>query len=126
VNPAFVLQAALRPTPQADAGTTPTEPTVAETVGLGFTASRRVGGAVQRNRAKRRLREAARLLVPALGFPGANYVLVARVPVLTCPFSDLVAALEQGLGTSAMRLERQRERASPLGSSASRSTSTAG
>lgn len=45
---------------------------------VGFTASRKVGGAVERNRAKRRLREAARQLLPELGVAGVDYVLVAR------------------------------------------------
>lgn len=48
-------------------------------VRLGFTATRKVGGAVVRNRAKRRLREAARLLIPAHGVAGSDYVLVARM-----------------------------------------------
>jgi ribonuclease P protein component len=45
---------------------------------VGFTASKKVGGAVQRNRARRRLREAARQLLPDLGLAGIDYVLVAR------------------------------------------------
>jgi ribonuclease P protein component len=47
-------------------------------VGAGFTATKRVGGSVVRNRAKRRLREAARLLLPQFGRPGCDYVFVAR------------------------------------------------
>jgi ribonuclease P protein component len=48
-------------------------------VGVGFTATRKIGGAVVRNRAKRRLREAARALLPMLASPGSDYVLVARM-----------------------------------------------
>jgi ribonuclease P protein component len=44
----------------------------------GFTATRRIGGAVERNRARRRLREAARLLAPEFARPGFDYVLIAR------------------------------------------------
>jgi len=44
----------------------------------GFTATRKIGGAVVRNRAKRRLREAARLLLPLHGKPGFDYVFIAR------------------------------------------------
>jgi ribonuclease P protein component len=46
---------------------------------VGFTATRKVGGAVVRNRAKRRLREAARARVPVHGVPGSDYVLIARM-----------------------------------------------
>lgn len=45
---------------------------------VGFTATRKVGNAVIRNRAKRRLREAARHLLPAWGRPSVDYVFVAR------------------------------------------------
>ena len=47
-------------------------------IGVGFTATRKIGGAVVRNRAKRRLREAARMLLPLHGRPGHDYVFVAR------------------------------------------------
>jgi ribonuclease P protein component len=45
---------------------------------IGFTATRRIGGSVERNRARRRLREAARLLAPEFARPGFDYVLIAR------------------------------------------------
>lgn len=46
--------------------------------GAGFTATKKIGNAVIRNRAKRRLREAARLLLPLHGLPGNDYVFIAR------------------------------------------------
>ncbi|MDQ7812597.1 ribonuclease P protein component, partial [Brevundimonas sp.] len=49
------------------------------TVRLGFTATRKVGNAVIRNRAKRRLREAARALAPQLAVAGSDYVFIARM-----------------------------------------------
>ncbi|MCR8548162.1 ribonuclease P protein component [Salipiger sp. P9] len=45
---------------------------------VGFTCSKKVGNAVARNRAKRRLREVARLALPTLGRPGWDYVLIGR------------------------------------------------
>ena len=48
------------------------------TVRSGFTATRKIGGAVDRNRAKRRLREAARVMLPLHGRPGCDYVFIAR------------------------------------------------
>jgi ribonuclease P protein component len=68
--------------------------------GLGFTASKKVGGAVARNRAKRRLREAARKLVPELGMAGVDYVLVARPQTPEAPWE----ALLDDLGNALIRL----------------------
>ena len=48
-------------------------------IGLGFTATKKVGGAVVRNRAKRRLREAARAMLAQHGVPGSDYVFIARM-----------------------------------------------
>jgi ribonuclease P protein component len=65
--------------------------------GLGFTVSRKVGKAVARNRARRRLREAARRVLPGLALPGNNYVIVARASVLTCRFDRLLHDLREAL-----------------------------
>ncbi|MEM7439483.1 MAG: ribonuclease P protein component [Pseudomonadota bacterium] len=48
------------------------------TVNVGFTCSKKVGNAVARNRAKRRLREIARLTLPSAARPGWDYVLIGR------------------------------------------------
>lgn len=48
------------------------------TVRAGFTCSKKVGNAVVRNRAKRRLRAVARELLPAHGRPGWDYALIGR------------------------------------------------
>ncbi len=58
---------------------------------FGLTASKKVGGAVLRNRARRRLREAARQLLPQFGIAGADYVLVARQQT---PAADWAALLD--------------------------------
>lgn len=47
-------------------------------VRIGFTASKKIGNAVARNRAKRRLRALAREVLPAMAQPGWDYVLVAK------------------------------------------------
>jgi ribonuclease P protein component len=64
---------------------------------IGFTASRKVGNAVTRNRAKRRLRAVAAMVLPRRGYPGTDYVLIARAGTPTRPFSDLVGDLESAL-----------------------------
>ena len=65
---------------------------------VGFTCSKKLGGAAERNRAKRRLREAARALLPIHGRPGWDYVLVGRAGMTICrPFHLLLADLEGAL-----------------------------
>jgi ribonuclease P protein component len=64
---------------------------------FGFTATRKVGGSVVRNRARRRIKAAAALLGPLHAQPGVDYVFVARNGVLTRPWAKLLQDVEQGI-----------------------------
>jgi len=66
-------------------------------IGAGFTATRKVGGAVVRNRCKRRLREAARLLLPDHGRPGFDYVFIARQGTAERPWPRLLDDVKSAL-----------------------------
>jgi ribonuclease P protein component len=58
---------------------------------VGFTVSRKVGTAVERNRARRRLREMVRKAGPDVMKAGHDYVLVARRAALSNPFERLIS-----------------------------------
>ena len=67
-------------------------------VRIGFTASKKIGNAVARNRAKRRLREVARAILPNAARAGWDYVLVAKPGVTTVrDFALLLADLHGAL-----------------------------
>ena len=86
--PAFLLQARLRD---------PAEP-AETTVRVGFTCSKKVGNAVARNRAKRRLREIARAVIPTEGQAGWDYVLIGRADATADhPFEAMKADLARAL-----------------------------
>jgi ribonuclease P protein component len=64
---------------------------------VGFTASRKVGNAVARNRARRRLRAAAAAVLPAHAAAGHDYVVIARAGTLTRAYGALLDDLAAGL-----------------------------
>jgi ribonuclease P protein component len=66
-------------------------------VRAGFTATKRIGNAVARNRAKRRMREAARLLLPEHARPGFDYVFIARGGVTKRPWDRLLDDVKSAL-----------------------------
>lgn len=72
-------------------------------IGMGFTATKKIGNAVTRNRAKRRLRDAARALLPELGLPGHDYVLIARNSTTARNWSDLLDDTRKALITLSHR-----------------------
>jgi ribonuclease P protein component len=66
-------------------------------VRVGYTASRKVGNAVTRNRAKRRLRGVAAAILRGKGNPGTDYVLIARAGTVDRPYDALIADLTAAL-----------------------------
>jgi len=76
-------------------------------VRVGFTVSKKVGGAVERNRVRRQLREIVRLSAATRFRAGSDYVLIGRRASLDMPFARLAADFVGALS----RLERGRDRA---------------
>lgn len=64
---------------------------------LGFTVTKKIGNAVIRNRAKRRLRAAARLVLREAPVTGADLVLIGRAGTVARPFPLLLEDLRQAL-----------------------------
>jgi ribonuclease P protein component len=83
---AFLLQAACRSGGDASGE-----------IGVGITVTRKIGGAVVRNRARRRLREALRRVLPGPARAGHDYVVVARPGALKQPFAELVRDLSSAI-----------------------------
>jgi ribonuclease P protein component len=104
---AVLIQARLR-----DQGLPP-DSAESSLVRVGFTATKRIGGAVQRNRAKRRLREAVRQVLPALASPGYDYVFIARGGVIARPWARLLDDVKSAL----LRLAADRDRPATEGPS---------
>lgn len=82
-TPGFVLQAATAP--------------AGDGVRFGFTASRRVGAAVMRNRARRRLKALVREVLLPAARAGWDYVLVARAATASRPWPALVGDMEDAV-----------------------------
>lgn len=95
--PSFVLKSSRR------AGVAEIGPDAAR---FGFTVTKRLGSAVVRNRARRRLKEAVRLVAPDHASAGFDYVLIGRPGALDRPFGDIL----EDLRTALQRIHHQRER----------------
>lgn len=79
---------------------------------VGLTVTKKIGGAVERNRIKRRLRAAVRTADPALADPAADHVLIAKREALTAPFDSLRRDVAAAL---AKRDRRAKPHSSPAG-----------
>lgn len=73
------------------------QPDPSDSINVGFTATKKIGGAVVRNRCKRRLRELARALLPMHGKPGHDYVFIARVTTAKAEWGALQKDVEKAL-----------------------------
>lgn len=89
VTPSFILQA-------SPPGTN-TDPKQAAPAKVGFTVSKKVGNAVNRSRARRRLKEAARANFPANAPAGWNFVIIGRAAAITYPFEKMGADMRWAL-----------------------------
>ena len=96
VAPGLILQVRRQPEPHASPTEAAAPAATAEAIRVGFTASRKVGNAVARNRARRRLRAVAR---EVLGHaePGNDFVLIARPATVERDYQALVGDLVAGL-----------------------------
>ena len=96
VTPGLILQAMIRK--PFSSGKSTGEPMEKHMpVRVGYTASKKVGGAVERNRARRRLRAVVAKIIPDHAKPGYDLVLIARKGTLTRPFPKLLDDLVKSL-----------------------------
>jgi ribonuclease P protein component len=93
VTPGLILQAALLAATTAQS----TASAASDRVRVGFTASKKIGNAVARNRAKRRLRAAAQQVLASHAALAHDYVVIARNETIDRPYTSLLRDLEQGL-----------------------------
>jgi ribonuclease P protein component len=77
---------------------------------VGFTVTKKHGNAVERNRMRRRLKEAVRLHAGFAMQPGHDYVVVARRDVLTASFEELAAELKARIETKPKHRRSQDDR----------------
>lgn len=98
VAPGLILQVRRQPEPHASTPEAAAPVVAAQAIRVGFTASRKVGNAVKRNRARRRLRAVAEQVLPHAAH-GHDFVLIARPATVDRDFealrNDLVAGLKR-------------------------------
>ncbi len=103
-TPSLVLQARRR---------SPGSSQSPELARFGFTATKRLGSAVVRNRARRRLKEAVRLAASGQAVEGYDYVLIARGGAVQRPFIEVINDLQRALTKVHEPSSGKRHRKSP-------------
>ena len=68
-----------------------------QTMRIGYTVTKKIGNAVVRNRMKRRFRALVRAMLPDLGIPGADHVLIGRAGGIERNFATLAGDLKRAL-----------------------------
>ena len=106
--PGLILQARRRPPAEDTPGAGVSESSE-RYLGVGFTVSRKVGNAVARNRAKRRLRAVASEILPTAGRPGFDYVIIGRKATLDRSFTELRRDLQEAMERLQSRGRDRRE-----------------
>jgi len=64
---------------------------------IGYTVTKKIGGAVVRNRMKRRFRALARAILPEQGIPGADHVIIGRAGGIERDYATLADELRRAL-----------------------------
>ena len=93
VSPSFILQAS----PPAPADYNADNKEIAAPARVGFTVSKKVGNAVKRSRARRRLKEAARIWFSEKAPAGWDYVIIGRTAAIDYPFEKMGADMRWAL-----------------------------
>jgi ribonuclease P protein component len=105
--PGLILQVAPQPASSLEGAAS--ENVRPEDIRVGFTASRKVGNAVKRNRARRRLKALVAEMIATGANPGLDLVLIARTSTVDRPFDELRRDLQQSL----QRTKAARKRPDP-------------
>lgn len=84
----------------------------AASIRMGFTATKKLGNAIIRNRTKRRMRAAAAALMPEFGMEGCDYVFIGRDETFKGSFANILRDMRHSLKRLADQMKEAQEKAS--------------